>query len=300
MRTEELLRTTDGSLGFIFVPVIGGGTPEASLLKAVYDECLAQGVTSERLSIWLTQHGDTEEIAHALAADGKSAGGKVTCGARKAALSEGRGLPEALRDLVCKLSPSMLGNGQLVKRSVVSALKECDISCAVELAYYDHEKKTIILVDDHGRRLDGETAINTGLELWRESFQDPSVVVVSYGPKAAATPHGVAFPETVGTLGNNDFSAACADDAGLLRVFAEIEYPLLHKAEHHNGHAHDNNFAHLSGLIVLVDDKAYADRLTSMLATRKCLLDILQASLGGFYLCRLSDGAVDYLSTTDL
>ena len=296
MEPGELLRVGDKTLGFLFVPVIGGGSPEAALLKAAYEECRAHGIAGERLSILATQHGSTAEVSMALIPGGGLMANNITCGARKAALSRGSGLPADLQEIICRQDASMLGNISRTRQGVEGLLRDNDIPCRVEMAYYDHELKTIHMLDENGRQLGTTPPINTGLSCWRDSFQDPRVTVLSYGPKAASTPHGVAFPATVGTKGNNDFSAAAADEAGLLRALAEIEYPLLNKLDCCRGASHGGNFEHLDAVVVLVDDKAHALDFKRVLATKETLNRMLRESLGGLFLCRLSDGDVQYIS----
>jgi|GEM_PF-2264501 len=64
---------------FIAVPTIGGGAPSRSRLRGVKQTLLRWGVAKEKISILVTQHGDTEEITNSRAHQECS----ISCGLRK-------------------------------------------------------------------------------------------------------------------------------------------------------------------------------------------------------------------------
>ena len=282
-------------VGFLFVPVLGGGVPDGAVLRAVHQKFRDEQIPADKISFMTTQHGNTQEVQHALE-EPPDTGTKITCGARKARAEGTAALPSELAELISALESDMIENGLKSFRALEQMLPQLGIKAGLTCGLYDHELKTVAFLDRHGNKT--EQKINLGLNEWHESFQDPAYVVISAGIKAAAVPHGVAFPLSIGVKGNNDFNITAADTAGLLRALAEAEYPLLHAYEHRSprGHAHDLNFKNLSGVIALCDDTCFVEKLQNALTERPKFRELVASLFGGFFIARLDTEGVQYLT----
>lgn len=91
------------SVLFIYVPKIGGGVVEATQIRSVYDFCISLGVSPESISVITTQHGNDDEVKHAISVlkNGDSSGfdGHETCGLRAALAKAGASFGDRISGL---------------------------------------------------------------------------------------------------------------------------------------------------------------------------------------------------------
>jgi hypothetical protein len=275
------LHTLNGKkVVFQFIPVIGAGVPEESVLSTIMGEYEKNGVLKKNFMIVNAQHGSTDEIQHALKHHCSPAG-TLTCGARKH--RDDAELPITLQShLKNDLGSSdIIENGEWVSNQIRLLLSSSHDEVPVYAAMMDHNKKIIYFTTKHPDF--GQELHLPDCNTWEHSSQDPRVAVLAIGPQSISVPNGVILPKLVGGGYNNDFNAAASgeriDDVQVR--LSELWYALNHSLQaKKNG---EGDFLNLQALIVIADNQKYVHMVQEALLNSKIgqqLHDALE-QLGG-------------------
>lgn len=282
--------TADGVM-MLYIPKIGGGIPSMDEIRSVLGILDDWGVTQDRELI-LTQHGSTAEVQgdtqeascglrakHSELASSFAQEAEVFLKlARENEINSQSSLSEfpdemmtILQDLSDKtglpkrlLKIALLNNGSgqitqnanFVEGATQKLLEENEIEITVRSGIFDHNTKNILLTDG--------SSIDSGTEEWKEDFQDPNLIVISFGGEAGVIHDGVILPNMVG-ITNNDFStAAVEDEEHLLDALAEAWY-----AAHNHRAAKDTqtgkNFVHTDACVIFCDNQQFVEIAKSVL-----------------------------------
>ena len=315
----------DGAL-YIYIPVIGGGVPEKETLDAVLTYIRELGISvGDVVEILVTQHGDTEEIGYALQRDSKLACGHITCGLRgvletyrdelnplrdsllafKETDDEGEfcdasnlldeifnltGIPKrliiraVLRNHSSYIVDNLVGTIEAIsKRSVALGLDKTKIYGGL----YDHQEKEILVTERH-------TVLSQRIKLpiskWTKKYQDPPVIAVSFGRKAATVNNGLLLPKTIGEESRKSFdTTAITTRSQLLTALTEAWYA----AKNASG-GHGENFKSTNGCVIFCDNAGLVESAKKVLQSKSFINELKQEfiALGSMYLVNLEEEKV--------
>ena len=276
------------------MPTIGGGVSR-EVLPAVINSLIDQGVDRNKLTVVVTQHGNSEEVNAAL--DGRSSE-NPTCGLRgvikKIEDGEKVNIPPGLgvHAGAVNVSSRIINNAKYVFDSTRNNFK--DLGIRVLGGFFDHEGD-----DENGKSLEITLGVDQPISItlheqtaWHERHQDPRALVVSVGVRAAALSDGVILPETVGLGVNNDFNSAAVDRNSFIYAMWEQWYALSHVG----GHGEDKNFAHTELMVLLYDGEEQLGWIKEFMGWSEFKRDfspyIGKLKDSGFYLIDLSSESV--------
>lgn len=299
------IEVIDGT-SYIYLPVIGGGIPEKEMLDAVLTQLKTLKITPRnKVQILLTQHGSTEEIKLVFAKDAEEACRHITCGLRavveqnrdefqklrhaltsylrtqnvadflRAAtlldqISKSTGVPRRL--LLRAVHNNKSSYMQANLRAVLEAVESMSLGVkAILTGYYDHELKRIELT---GRFTSHSGNIQLPLEPWQNTFQDPSVITISFGPRAAVVHNGVILPDTIGSEPGKSFNAVASSTTDqLTNALAEAWYA----ANSATSGDHGQNFVSTNRCIILCDNQAFVETAKKVLGSEEFLTELGEA-----------------------
>lgn len=316
-------------VAYLYLPIIGGGLPEDSTFDALLIYLKDLGiVVRDKVEIITTHHGSQTEVEltlkheFAAAADPKIIG----CGMRSLkgthryafhALSNAldehnqQGRISSVMEIFDGLM-ALVESTSIPARLLAWAAKNCrgsqlwdathhnaraitDKNFGVRTArsgYYCNETKEVHIID---RFMNEEQVLTLGLQEWHESYQDPSLIVASFGPLAVTLHNGIVFPSLIGKELGNDFSTSAAQTGDqLLTALAEGWYAANSSAAAQEGKGHGQNFASVKGCVILCSNGQYVERARALLQSKEFVKEMREpySQFGSIILVNLENQEV--------
>jgi hypothetical protein len=324
----------------VYVPRIGGGVPEKDLVQFLRDKTVELRGSTDNVSVYVTQHGSTAEVTQAC--DHKDIS-ECTCGLRKVfseyeeelsilgdmlredqesgrktydALSEhlririnmihgATQIPHRLIRIAAEknMASNITQNATFVWQSIVDYGLFPD--SAIKPAYYDHNAKIMYPVNMHDELPFEKFSVTADVEQkWNHEYQNPSGLVISFGPEASFTPDGIVLPSYVGVGINNDFTAVAPGitegflEEDLFNALAEASYAAGAYQDAVEGHPHNDNFTDMKYCAILCDNKGYVSLAQQVLTSEhfKTTLAPSFAALGSIKLVNIETEEVSVVA----
>lgn len=210
-------------VAFQYLPVIGAGAPDETLLNGVIDTYVEAGMQRSQIMVVIAQHGSHDEVSYAMNQNNANPLEHATCGARAHYGDEK--LPKILADHLQKnmVSANIVDNGTGVAEKTRRRLYPKNDRVNVYSAMTDHNNKVIYFLEENP--VFGSQIIIPNVKPWLRDDQNPEHAVMVAGEEVIYYPLQQLLRRSITRKGNNHFKAAATGESQLLKVaLSEIGY----------------------------------------------------------------------------